>query len=280
MIRQAVATAAASDMAILFIGGNRDYESESRDRKDLSLPFNEQQLVDAVTAVNPNTIVVIIGGAPYDIGKIKKNNHTIVWSWYNGSENGNALADVLTGKINPSGKLPFTFPVSLKDSPPHALNAYPGEGLEETYTEGILVGYRWYDTKKIEPLYCFGYGLSYTNFTFSDLHTDKKSYTSSDLIKATLTVTNTGKYSGKETVQLYVGKPGSTVERAEKELKAFKKVRVAAGESIHVTLTIPARDLAYYDVKTSKWVIEPGEYILLAGESSKDIGQRSTINVQ
>ncbi len=171
MIAEAVATAKSADLAILFIGGNRDYESEGRDRKDLSLPFSEQVLVDAVTAVNPKTIVVVVGGAPYDIGKIKKNNSTIVWSWYNGSENGNALADVLIGKINPSGKLPFTFPVELKDLPAQDSVAYPGENLTVVYKEGILVGYRWFDTKKIEPLYCFGYGLSYTNFQYSSLKT-------------------------------------------------------------------------------------------------------------
>ncbi len=176
MIAQAVATAKTADVAILFIGGNRDYESEGRDRKDLSLPFSEQSLVDAVTAVNPKTIVVVIGGAPYDIGKIKQNNSTIVWSWYNGSENGNALADVLIGKINPSGKLPFTFPVDLKDLPTDDSAAYPGENLKVVYKEGILVGYRWFDTKHIAPLYCFGYGLSYTDFQYLSLKTDKPVY--------------------------------------------------------------------------------------------------------
>ncbi|MDB5140555.1 MAG: bglB 2 [Mucilaginibacter sp.] len=279
MIAQAVATAKSADMAILFIGGNRDYESEGRDRKDLSLPFNEQPLVDAVTAANPKTIVVVVGGAPYDIGEIKKNNHTIVWSWYNGSENGNALADVLTGKINPSGKLPFTFPAQLKDSPAHALNAYPGENLKVDYKEGILVGYRWFDTKKIEPLYCFGYGLSYTDFKYSGFITNKKSYKPTDLITATLKVKNTGKYAGKETVQLYVSKTGSVVERAEKELKAFKKLMIAPGETASVTLNIAVKDLAYYDVKTSKWVVEPGKYKLLAGTSSRGIEQSGTITV-
>ena len=234
-------------MAILFIGGNRDYESESRDRKDLSLPFGEQALVDAVTAVNANTIVVIIGGAPYDINKIKKDNHTIVWSWYNGSEGGNALADVLTGKINPSGKLPFTFPVALHESPAHFLNTFPGDNLTADYKEGILVGYRWYDTKKITPLYPFGYGLSYTTFNYSGLQTDKKNYTANETITATIKVKNTGKIAGKETVQLYVGKPGSSIERAEKELKAFKKVMIAAGQQVTVTLSIPVKSLAYYD---------------------------------
>jgi beta-glucosidase len=279
LMAQAVAAAKTSDMAILFIGGNRDYESESRDRPNLELPFNEQPLVDAVTAANPNTIVLVIGGAPYDIGKIKKNNHTIVWSWYNGSENGNALADVLTGKINPSGKLPFTFPASLKDSPAHALDAYPGQNLQEEYKEGILVGYRWFDTKKIEPLYCFGYGLSYTSFNYSGLFANKKSYKPTENIIATLKLKNTGRVAGKETVQLYISKDGSAVGRAEKELKAFKKVRVAAGETVDVSLTIPVKDLAYYDVNGRKWVVEPGKYKLLAGTSSRDIKQTGVITV-
>ncbi|HVW95693.1 MAG TPA: glycoside hydrolase family 3 C-terminal domain-containing protein [Mucilaginibacter sp.] len=280
MMAQAVNAARSSDMAILFIGGNRDYESESRDRKDLSLPFHEQELVDAVTAVNPNTIVVVVGGAPYDIGKIKQNNHTIVWSWYNGSENGNALADVLLGKINPSGKMPFTFPQELKDSPAHALDAYPGENLQEDYKEGILVGYRWFDTKKIDPMYCFGYGLSYTHYDYGALKTTGKTYGKDGNIAATITVKNTGKYAGKETVQLYVSKEGSAVERPEKELKAFKKVMIKPGETANVTLSIPVEDLAYYDVKTSKWVVEPGKYKLLAGASSRDIKGTAEITIK
>jgi beta-glucosidase len=279
MIEEAVKVAKSTDMAILFIGGNRDYESEGSDRKDLSLPFGEQTLVDSVTAANPNTIVVVVGGAPYDISEIKKNNHTIVWSWYNGSENGNALADVLTGKVNPSGKLPFTFPVNVKDSPAHALNTYPGENLQVDYKEGILVGYRWFDTKKIEPLYCFGYGLSYTDYKYSGLHTNKTSYNPNEYITVTLKVKNTGKYAGKETVQLYISKPGSAVERAEKELKAFKKIRISAGETVDVSLNIPVKNLAYYDMKIKQWVVEPGKYKLLAGTSSKDIKESSTITV-
>ncbi|MGZ3927598.1 MAG: glycoside hydrolase family 3 C-terminal domain-containing protein [Mucilaginibacter sp.] len=279
LIQEAVNVAKSADMAILFIGGNRDYESEGSDRKDLSLPFGEQDLVDAVTAANPNTIVVVIGGAPYDIGKIKQNNHTIVWSWYNGSENGNALADILTGKTNPSGKLPFTFPASLNQSPAHALNAYPGENLQVDYKEGILVGYRWFDTKKIEPLYCFGYGLSYTTYQYSALSTDKKSYTPAENITATVKVKNTGKHAGKETIQLYISKSGSVVERPEKELKAFKKVSIAAGQTANVSLSIPVKDLAYFDAKTMKWVVEPGQYKLLAGTSSRDIKEIKTITV-
>ncbi|NCD69956.1 beta-glucosidase [Mucilaginibacter agri] len=279
LVDEAVAAAKSTDMAILFVGANRDYESEGRDRKDLSLPFGEQTLIDAVTAANPNTIVVVVGGAPYDIGEIKKNNHTIVWSWYNGSENGNALADVLTGKINPSGKLPFTFPASLSQSPAHALGAYPGQNLQVEYKEGILVGYRWFDTKKIEPLYCFGYGLSYTNYKYDDLHTDKTVYTADDNITASIEVKNAGKVNGKETVQLYVNKSGSKVERAEKELKAFKKVYVAAGQAVTIKLKIPVKNLAYFDDSTKKWIVEPGKYKLLAGTSSRDIKQTANITI-
>jgi len=279
LIAEAVATAKSTDMAILFIGGNRDYESESRDRKTLDLPFSEQVLVDSVTAVNPNTIVVVVGGAPYDIGKIKKNNHTIVWSWYNGSENGNALADVLLGKINPSGKLPFTFPASIKDSPAIAMDAYPGQNLHEDYKEGILVGYRWFDTKKIEPLYCFGYGLSYTSFKYSGLTIAKKMFKPTETITATLKIKNTGKYAGKEAVQLYIGKAESKIKRADKELKAFKKVNIPAGQTATVTLAIPVKDLAYYDVDSHSWKVEPGEYKLMAGTSSRDIKQSVVVTV-
>ena len=174
LIDEAVALAKTTDVAILCIGSNREFESEGKDRKNLELPFGEQALVDAVTAANPKTIIVVMAGAPYDLNEIQKNNHAVVWSWFNGSEAGNALADVLAGTINPSGKMPFTFPVSLKDSPAFAMNTYPGENETAEYKEGILVGYRWYDTKKIEPLYSFGYGLSYTDFAYADLTTNKR----------------------------------------------------------------------------------------------------------
>lgn len=279
MIQQAATIAKSSDVAIVFIGGNREYESEGADRKTLDLPFGQQELVDAVTAANPNTIVVVVGGAPYDLGKIKQNNHTIVFSWYNGSENGNALADVFTGKVNPSGKLPFTFPVKLEDSPAHALKTYPGENHVTEYKEGILIGYRWFDTKKIEPMYPFGYGLSYTDYAYSGLRTNKTVYKQGDKITATLKIKNTGKYAGKEVVQLYTTKDGSKVERADKELKAFKKVLVPAGKEITVTLNVDVNDLAYYDEAGKKWVVELGRYKLQAGSSSKDIRGVANITV-
>lgn len=279
LIAEAAALAKSSELTILFVGGNRDYESESRDRPDLSLPFGQDQLIDAVLEANPNCIIVVTGGAPYDLNKIQKNCNTIVWNWYNGSENGNALADVLTGKVNPSGKMPFTFPADLKESPAHALNAYPGDSVV-TYKEGILVGYRWFDTKKITPLYPFGYGLSYTNYAYAGLKTDKPSYNINETITATINISNTGKYAGKEIVQLYVSKPNSVVERAEKELKAFTKVLVNMGGKTAVKLTIPVKDLAYYNTKTSQWMVEPGIYKILVGASSAKISQTATITIQ
>lgn len=279
LITEAAALAKSSELTILFIGGNRDYESESRDRPDLSLPFGQDALIDAVLDANPNTIIVFTGGAPYDLNKIQKRSQAIVWDWYNGSENGNALADVLIGKINPSGKMPFTFPADLKESPAHALNAYPGDSVVN-YKEGILVGYRWFDTKKIKPLYPFGFGLSYTNYVYSNLKTDKASYKKNEIINATLTISNKGNYSGKEIVQLYVSKPNSKLERANKELKAFTKVMVNKGSSSEVKMSIPVKDLAYYDTKTSKWVVEPGIYKILAGSSSAQINQTAEILIQ
>ena len=279
MIQQAADVAKSSDAAIVFIGGNREYESEGADRKTLDLPFGEQELVDAVTAANRNTIVVVVGGAPYDLGKIKQNNHTIVFTWYNGSEGGNALADILTGKVNPSGKMPFTFPVKLEDSPAHALKTYPGENHVTEYKEGILVGYRWFDTKKIEPMYPFGYGLSYTDYKYSGLRTGKAVYKKGEKVIATLKLKNAGKYAGKEVVQLYVTKDGSNIERADKELKAFKKVLVPAGKEVTVALNLDVNDLAYYDEAGKRWVVEPGRYKLQAGSSSKDIRGVANITV-
>ncbi|MGF7232180.1 glycoside hydrolase family 3 C-terminal domain-containing protein, partial [Arachidicoccus sp.] len=279
LIDQAVALAKTTDIAILCIGSNREYESEGHDRKNLELPFGEQALVDAVTAANPNTIIVIMAGAPYDLGKIKKESHTIVWSWFNGSEAGNALADVLKGVIDPSGRLPFTFPASLHDSPAFWLGTYPGKNLTTHYKEGILVGYRWYDTRKIKPLYCFGYGLSYAGFAYSKLFTDKKKYKAGDKISATITVKNTGQVAGKEVVQLYVSKVKSAVLRPKKELKAFKKVLVEPGKSVNVSLIIDVNNLAYFSDAAHKWVLEPGKYKILAGASSRDIRQVASFKV-
>jgi beta-glucosidase len=280
LITDAVELAKKSDIAIVFIGSNRSYEEESIDRSTLDLPFNEQALVNAVTAVNPNTIVVVVAAAPYDLNEIKKNNHTIVWSWFNGSEGGNALADVLTGKTSPSGKFPFTFPVKLEDSPAHALKAFPGENHIADYKEGILVGYRWFDTRKIEPLYCFGYGLSYTTFAYSTLTTNKKVYNKGEKISVTVKVKNTGKMTGKETVQLYVSHLKSSVLQPEKELRNFQKTSIDAGKESLVKMELNVNDLAYFDETSNQWVVETGTYKIMVGTSSKDISQTAEITIK
>jgi beta-glucosidase len=221
-----------------------------------------------------------MGGAPYDLGEIKKSNHAIVWSWFNGSEAGNALADVLKGVINPSGKLPFTFPVSLHDSPAFNLDTYPGKGLTADYKEGILVGYRWYDTKKIEPQFSFGYGLSYTDFSISHFSTDKLSYGKDEIIHARFTIKNTGSRYGAEVVQLYISDPVCSVLRPEKELKAFEKVFLQPGETKTVELDVKVGNLAFYDETKKSWKVEAGEFVLQLGNSSRNISKTVKILVK
>jgi beta-glucosidase len=232
-----------------------------------------------VCAANPNTVIVVVAGAPLDLKTADTSGQAILWSWFNGSEGGNALADVLLGKVNPSGKLPFTFPASLKDSPAHALNAFPGDSTVE-YAEGILVGYRWFDTKKVAPLYCFGYGLSYTDFAYDKLSTDKKSYHAGETIRLTLKVKNTGSMDGMETVQLYVSDLAPTVPKAAQELKAFKKVMIPAGKQVEVNMEINASDLSYFDAKGMEWKLTPGTYKLLAGSSSREIRNTCEITIR
>jgi beta-glucosidase len=245
----------------------------------LSLPFGQEELIQKVMAVNPNTIVVFIAGAPFDIASIKEKASTIIWSWFNGSEGGNALADVILGTVNPSGKLPWTMPKDINDSPAHATNSFPGAETVE-YKEEFLVGYRWFDTQNIAPLYPFGYGLSYTNFEFSDLKTNKAEYSENDTIEVSFSIKNTGNFDGKEVAQLYVTKPTSAVKRAAQELKGFQKVLVKSGTSENVTIQIPAKELAYFDVTKNDWVVEKGTYLLKIGNSSRNILSEIAITVK
>ncbi|WP_163409923.1 glycoside hydrolase family 3 C-terminal domain-containing protein [Flavobacterium ajazii] len=278
-LQEAIEAAKNSDVAVVFAGSNRDYETEASDRRDLKLPFGQEELIQKVLAVNPNTIVVMVAGAPFDIDTVSKKTKALVWTWFNGSEGGNALADVLLGKVNPSGKLPWTMPKKLMDSPAHATKSFPGDKVVK-YKEGILVGYRWFDTKKIEPLYPFGYGLSYTNFTLDNAKTDKDSYSLTDRIVVSVDVKNTGKVDGKEVVQLYVSKPDSKVLRAAQELKGFRKVDVKTGETTTVKIILEVNELAYYDTESKKWVLEPGKYTLRLGNSSRDIQKEIVITIK
>lgn len=278
-LQEAIEAAKNSDVVIIFAGSNRDYETEASDRRDLELPFGQAELIKKIVAVNPKTIVVMIAGAPFDIEDISKKTSALVWSWFNGSEGGNALADVLLGKVNPSGKLPWTMPKNINDSPAHATNSFPGDKSVH-YAEGILVGYRWFDTKNIVPLYPFGYGLSYTNFAFDNEKTDKKVYSADETIAVSVTVKNTGKVDGKEVVQLYSSKSDSKITRAAQELKGFQKALITAGNSQTVTIQVPVKELAYYNVANKKWTVEPGNYTLKLGNSSRDIQKEVVVTIK
>lgn len=268
LLKEAVEVARTSDVALLVCGLNHDYDTESFDRLNMDIPYGQVELIQEVVKANPRTIVVMIAGSPLNMAAVDICSPAIVWAWFNGMEGGNALVDVLSGKVNPSGKMPFTTPVSLDQSPAHALGNFPGRDLKVNYEEDILVGYRWFDTKGLPVVYPFGYGLSYTTFNYSNLNTDKKTYDQADTIQATFTLTNTGDREGAEVAQLYVSDPVCSVMRPVKELKGFKKVFLKPGESRRITLDIPVSSLAFYSEAQSQFVVEPGEFILQLGAST------------
>lgn len=280
LLKEAVEVARTSDVALLVCGLNHDYDTESFDRLNMDIPYGQVELIQEVVKANPRTIVVMIAGSPLNMATVDICSPAIVWAWFNGMEGGNALVDVLSGKVNPSGKMPFTTPVSLDQSPAHALGNFPGRDLKVNYEEDILVGYRWFDTKGLPVVYPFGYGLSYTTFNYSNLNTDKKTYDQADTIQATFTLTNTGDREGAEVAQLYVSDPVCSVMRPVKELKGFKKVFLKPGESRRITLDIPVSSLAFYSEAQSQFVVEPGEFILQLGASASDIKQRISVEVK
>ena len=280
LLKEAVEVARTSDVALLVCGLNHDYDTESFDRLNMDIPYGQVELIQEVVKANPRTIVVMIAGSPLNMAAVDICSPAIVWAWFNGMEGGNALVDVLSGKVNPSGKMPFTTPVSLDQSPAHALGNFPGRDLKVNYEEDILVGYRWFDTKGLPVVYPFGYGLSYTTFNYSNLNTDKKTYDQADTIQATFTLTNTGDHEGAEVAQLYVSDPVCSVMRPVKELKGFKKVFLKPGESRRITLDIPVSSLAFYSEAQSQFVVEPGEFILQLGASTSDIKQKISIDVK
>lgn len=280
LLKEAVEVARTSDVALLVCGLNHDYDTESFDRLNMDIPYGQVELIQEVVKANPRTIVVMIAGSPLNMAAVDICSPAIVWAWFNGMEGGNALVDVLSGKVNPSGKMPFTTPVSLDQSPAHALGNFPGRDLKVNYEEDILVGYRWFDTKGLPVVYPFGYGLSYTTFDYSNLNTDKETYDQADTIQATFTLTNTGDREGAEVAQLYVSDPVCSVMRPVKELKGFKKVFLKPGESRRITLDIPVSSLAFYSEVQSQFVVEPGEFILQLGASVSDIKQRISVEVK
>jgi beta-glucosidase len=267
-IGAAAALAARCDVAIVFAGLTDEWESEGFDRVDMELPGDQVELIERVAAANPNTVVVLNVGSPLAMDWLDRVP-AVLQAWYTGQEAGNAIADVLFGDVNPSGRLPTSFPRRLKDNP--AYINYPGENGKVHYGEGLFVGYRYYDRKDIRPLFPFGYGLSYTTFGYRDLALSAAEYGPGEEIKVSVTVENTGTRAGQEVVQLYVRDLESRLVRPEKELKAFTKVALEAGETRTVTLTLDEEALAYYDPAQEGWVAEAGEFEVLVGRSALDI---------
>ena len=280
LIDEAVKAAKESEVAIIFAGLNHDFDTESSDKQNMDLPYGQDVLIREVAKANPNTIVVIIAGSPVKLSGIVYRVPAILWSWFGGMEAGNAVADLLSGKVNPSGKLPFTIPVSLDQSPAHALGNFPGRNLKVNYEEDILVGYRWFDTKKIVPQFPFGYGLSYTGFSISNFTADKATYGKTETIHAKCTVKNTGSSYGAEVAQLYVSDPVCSVLRPEKELKAFEKVFLQPGETKTIELDVKVADLAFYDEAKKAWNVEAGDFILQIGNSSRNISKSVKISIK
>ena len=306
MLAEAVALAKEADLVIFFGGTNKNIETEGSDRKDIKLPCGQEELVQALYEANPNLATVLISGGPTDLQVLEPVSPAIVQGWWNGTEGGTALAEVLFGDIAPSGKLPFTFPVKLEDSPAYAMGNFPGnsaggdlftlmfrpdvikmtreerqkliESLPKPvseYTERFYVGYRWFDTKNVKPMYAFGHGLSYVDFGYDKL----KAKVTGQKVRVTFQLTNEGKMDADEVVQLYVQRIGSQVEWPTKELKAFQRVSLKAGERRKVTLEIPFDDLRYWNEAANAWDLEHGKLQLLLGAASDDIRQTAEVTI-
>ena len=286
---EAVEKARKADVVIFFGGLNKSshQDSEGHDRLSYDLPYGQDQLIEALTAVNKHLVFVNISGSGVAMPWLDKVP-AVVQGWFIGSESGKAIASVLAGDVNPSGKLPFTWYANLNQCGAHALNAYPGTWrpdhkiIDEEYKEGIFVGYRWLDKqkKKQAPLFPFGYGLSYTTFKLGKLKADKTSMTSDEKITFTIDITNTGSLAGAETVQLYISDKKCSVERPLKELKAFQKVMLQPGETKTVSLTIDQQALSFYNETLSQWTAEPGTFEALVGTASNQLPARCSFELK
>jgi len=245
------------------------------------LPFGQNNLLNELLKVNKNLGVVLVSGNAVAMPWLSKVN-LVIQTWYLVSEAGNAIADIISGDVNPSGKLPFSFPEKLEDNAAHYFgeSSYPGDNINQYYKEDILVGYRWHDTKKIEPLFAFGEGLSYTSFQIGEVKADKKVYLEKEKIKIVGNILNTGSLDGAEVIQIYIGKANSKVKRAVKELKGFKKVFIKKGSSHAFEISINVSDLAYYDELLSDWKLEIGTYIIYVGNASNNIFKKFEISIE
>ncbi len=277
LLEEAVQTAAKAKVAVIFAGLPDSFESEGYDRSHMRMPDCQNELIAKVAAVQPNTIVVLYNGSPVEMPWVDQVKG-IVEAYLGGQAVGGAVCDILFGKVNPSAKLPESFPKKLEDNPSYL--SYIGEGDMVEYREGIFVGYRYYDKKKMDVLFPFGYGLSYTTFAYSNLRLDKKEMKDTDTVTVSVDVTNTGDRTGKEIVQLYVADRESTVIRPEKELRDFAKVELAPGETKTVSFTLGKRAFAYYNTTIHDWHVETGDFDILIGKSSRDIVLSESVKVE
>ena len=274
-IAQAVNTAAHADVAIVVVGRYSKLESEGHDVATMDLPAGQDDLIQAVEKANPHTIVVLNTGDPVTMTKWIDSTPGLLDMWYGGEEGGAALASVLFGDANPAGKLPVTLPKHYEDSP--AAANYPGTNLVVNYAEGIYVGYRYYDTKHVEPQFPFGFGLSYTSFAYSGLKVTPGKIAGGQPVQVSVNVRNTGSRSGAEVVQLYVHDGHAKIDRPEHELKGFSRVELKPGETKTVHFTLDRAALSYWNPATKAWQADPGSFEIQIGASSRDIRERATL---
>lgn len=286
LIDSAVEAVKKADVAIV-VGGwthgynnyawdDNAYDAEGVDKPDMTMPFGQDRLIEAVVKANPRTVVVLTGGGPVDMTHWIDKTPAILESWYAGSEGGTALAGILFGQVNPSGKLPMTFPKTGAESPAHALGQFPGDSTTVEYDDDIFVGYRYFDTWKVQPQFAFGHGLSYTTFDYSHLTMTTQGRSA----VVSLLLTNTGHTAGAEVVQVYVRQNHCTLRRPEKELKGFEKVFLQPGETRNVTITLNKDAFQYYNDLKHAWVLDPGAFTILCGSASDDIRASSMISIK
>ena len=280
LLQEAINAAKDADI-VLYFGGlnkNENQDSEGNDRKSYNLPYGQDRLISELAKVNKNIVVTIISGNAVAMPWIKEVP-AIVEGWFGGTESGNAIASILTGKVNPSGKLPMTIAEKLEDYPSHALGEYPGDHVNVRYNEGIFIGYRWIDKQKKQTLFPFGHGLSYTTFDYGKIKISSKQMRNNDKITISIPIKNSGKIKGKETVQLYIGDEKCSFERPIKELKGFSKIELNPGEEKIVTFEITDEAFKFYDDKQKIWRTEPGKFKIYIGASSNDIRETSEITL-
>jgi len=263
-----ITAAKAADVVIYFGGLSHGDDRESIDRLDMKLPNSQDEIISKLIGANKKTIVFLVAGSAVEM-PWENQAKAIVWGWYGGMEAGHAFADILTGDVNPSGKLPITLPAKLEDTAPIALNDYNAE--ESLYSEGVFIGYRWFEQQNIKPIFAFGHGLSYTDFELSNMTLSAKKIKADESLTVTVTVKNVGKVAGSEVVQLYLHDRESSVERPNKELKGFAKVYLAPGESKQVSISVNKRDFSFWDINTNDWLAESGEFEVQLGTSFEKI---------